>query len=77
MKGGCAFGEGLVCVEKSSQTRAVLILLAWVTPWLPSWNSGVTLVRGAPSKMPPKKTHNLGNIRDLSPSFRPLRPPRQ
>ena len=48
-------------MEKSSQTRAVLILLAWVTPWLPSWNSGVTLVRGAPLRMPPKK-HNLANL---------------
>ena len=54
-------------MEKSSQTRAVLILLAWVTPWLPFWNSGVTLVRGAPSRMPPKKTHNLRNITDVPP----------
>ena len=50
-------------MEKSSQTRAVLILVAWVTPWLPSWNSGVTLVRGAPSRMPPKRSHRLGNIK--------------
>ena len=61
-------------MEKSSQTRAVLILLAWVTPWLPSWNSGVTLVRGAPSKMPPKKTHNLGNIRDVKSQLPPVAP---
>ena len=54
-------------MEKSSQSRAVLILLAWVTPRLPFWNSGVTQVRGAPSRMPPKKTHNLRNITDVPP----------
>ena len=49
-------------MEKSSKTRAVLILAAWVTPWLPSWTSGVTLVRVAPSRMPPKRSHHLANI---------------
>jgi hypothetical protein len=58
-----AASGGTLCVEKSSQTRAVLILVAWVTPWLPSWNSGVTLVRSAPSRMPPKRSHRLGNIK--------------
>ena len=61
-------------MEKSSQTRAVLILLAWVTPWLPSWNSGVTLVRGAPSRMPTKKTQDLGNIRDVKSQRPPVAP---
>lgn len=56
-------------MEKSSQTRAVLILAAWVTPWLPSWNSGVTLVRGAPSRMPPKRSHHLANIKKKSIPF--------
>ena len=56
-------------MEKSSQTRDVLILAAWVTPWLPSWNSGVTLVRGAPSRMPPKTSHNLANLKKKSIPF--------
>jgi len=54
-------GPEAPCEEKSGQTRARVFLLAWVTPWLPSWNSGVTLVRGAPLRMPPKK-HNLANL---------------
>ena len=35
-------------------------LLAWVTPWLHYWNSGVALAWGASLRMPPKK-HCLAN----------------
>jgi len=59
----CAASGGALCVEKSSQTRAVLILLAWVTPWLPSLN-GVTQVRGAPSRIPQKRSQKLANIKE-------------